>query len=178
MREIIERKPSRHFTIRTLSDYTNLGQLEFISAALGLLGMIFPDWGLFRRRLTMSDLNQIFPGSGYWTVKYKNYLLAHISYLDDKFEENVRHQTDNFVWSTFRPVYCMDVPVSCWTLVGQDWTHCDVCYSRLNQTLADEATGKSTTGAAGFNLSSLTPILLVGAGVYLVSTLSKKKSRR
>ena len=135
-------KRTNHFRIATLSDQQGLGDLVTILASLStVIGSIFP--GMFRDRLTMTHLNQLFPGNGSWTVKYKQFILSHVAFVEGLQDELVL-KTNAFTWEKMRKTLCKNVPVGCWQPYG-DTFECGECLSILNDVMAAEASGIGQT---------------------------------
>jgi hypothetical protein len=84
----------KYFKIQTLQDGENgMDPLAILTAGAGVLTSIFPNLFNTRTKLTRAMVDQIFPGSGYWTVKLKSYLLGHTDWTVDMrywypFEQN------------------------------------------------------------------------------------------
>ena len=165
----------RLFEIQTLSEcskpnlknYVRLREktktMDPVAVILGIGGLIpslFPN--LFgAERLTMDHLNRLFPGSGYYTMQYKNYLLQRIRYLKDV-ERDLHMYTGQFIESK---------PEICNGGTGQ------TCWQNFYKILQQEqySGGTQPVGnvlGAGFDFQTL---LLVGGGALLLLALTKKK---
>ena len=75
----------RSFKIQTLSDSYKLGfdPVTILTAGTAVLSQLFPNLFSSRTPLTKEKIEAIFPGSGYWTVQLKNYLLEHTQWTVD-----------------------------------------------------------------------------------------------
>lgn len=158
------------FEIQTLSDNIRLkdyGRLAdpvtVITGIATVLPSLFPN--LFgTEKLTMEHLNRLFPGNGFYTTQYKNYLLQKIKYLKDV-ERDLHMYTGQFIESK---------PEICAGGTGQ------TCWQNFYTILQKEAQtgGTQPVGnvfGAGINYETL---LLVGGGVLLLLALTKKKRTR
>lgn len=178
----------RLFEIQTLSDNVRLSEPMTLIAILGsvtsLVGSLFP--GMFRERLNMQHLNKLFPGNGYWTVKYKQFILSHIAYISGsssggmEFQEELIMKTHAFTNEVLRGTLCKDVPRSCWRPYA-DTFECPECLSILNNVLRQEtfSGGTSPVGTmpgGGFGAAiNYQQILIFGLGAVLLIALMKKK---
>lgn len=168
---------TKNFRIATLSDHQGMGDLITVIAGIStLIGSLFP--GMFRERLTMQHLNQVFPGNGLWTVKYKNFLLSHIAYIEGLQDELVL-KTNAFTWEVVRPALCQQVPAGCWSPY-YDTFECGECLSILNDVMSAESSGFGQTPGGyypgfpgGTDLMKYLPY--IAGGVVLIMLLKKKK---
>lgn len=155
------------FKIATLSDRLS-DPITVITSIATVLPSLFPNL-VGSERLTMDHLNQLFPGNGFYTVKYKNYLLSKIKYLKDV-QRDLHHYTGEFIEqnkSAFCPNY---VP-------GGDGT---VCWQGFYKILQKESLtgGMQPVGnvfGSGFDLTTL---LLIGGGAVLLLALTKRKGKQ
>lgn len=174
---------NRLFEIQTLSnkqynlrDYSRLGFDPF-SVILGAIPGIL---NLFSKTpLSRNDLNQIFPGNGYWTSNLKNHLMQHIAWKDENLPTNIDVKMKAYIGDVYRRAKCMDLPGSCFDnhpYPGVD--ECPECTNRFYKELQNEKLGTNQNApypTGGFNYQTL---LLVGGGVLLLLALNKKKSRK
>lgn len=148
---------------RSLADYGRLADpVTVITGISTILPSLFPNM-FGSERLTMDHLNRLFPGSGYYTMQYKNYLLQRIRYLKDV-ERDLHMYTGQFIESK---------PEICAGGTGQ------TCWSNFYKILQQEqySGGTSPVGnvyGSGFDFQTLA---LVGGGVLLLVMLTKKKRR-
>lgn len=146
---------------RSLADYGRLADpVTVITGIATVLPSLFPN--LFgTEQLTMDHLNRLFPGSGYYTMQYKNYLLQRIKYLKDV-ERDLHMYTGQFIESK---------PEICNGGTGQ------TCWSNFYKILQQEQYSGGTRPVgnvfgSGFDFTTLA---LVGGGVLLLLALTKKK---
>lgn len=180
-------KKYNDFRIQTLSDNQNrLGDfLGILSGVTGLVGELFPS--MFRERLKMSHLDKIFPGNGYWTRSYKQFILSHIAYISGEstsgmdFGEELILKTNAFTYEKMRQTVCKDVPASCWRPYG-DTYECPECLQVLNRIMAEESfTGGGqygefpTPGGFGGAINYQSILIVGGIGLFLVMMMKKKK---
>lgn len=165
----------RKFEILTLSDcigcestYSNLGDpIAIITGGVAILQGLFPNiFGGGRRELTQGDWLQMFPGSGMWTVRLRNYLARTIHYDSDL--GNIEEFTRNFVYENMG------------SIAGANFT---AKYSTFLAIIQEEkfSGGASPFGnipgiQAGFNYQAMIPYAL--GGLVLVFLFRKKKGRR
>lgn len=151
----------RKFEIITLRDYQRLSDpVSIITGGVALLTQLFPNiFGGGRKELTEADWNTLIPGSGYWTVKLRNYLKSRIKY-DVDFTNNVQPFTIQFVADNKQgicPTFNTD---------NHNWT---ACYQKFLQMLKEEQQtgGQSPVGqtpgiSAGIDWNTILPIALIG----------------
>lgn len=155
----------KNFKIQTLSDYGRLSDPATVILGISsILPSIFPNL-IGSELTTMETLNKLFPGNGYWTVQYKNYLLPRIKYVKD-IQRDLHMYTGQFIEKNQSAI--------CPGKGGTD------CWSAFYALLQKEAVsgGLSPVGniyVSGFNYQTL---LLVGAGIFLLVALTKKKSSK
>jgi hypothetical protein len=164
---------TRNFAIQTLSDrnyrlrnYNILregeGGMDPMTVILGIGGIIpslFPN--LFGSELnTRETMNKLFPGNGYWSTKYKNYLLSKIKYIKD-IQRDLHQYTGEFIEQNLNAI----APNGC---------QGTACWQAFYSLLSTEQTGGGIQPPPNINYSTL---LLVGGGVLLLLALTKKKKR-
>jgi hypothetical protein len=157
---------NRLFEIQTLSDrnYRRLADpITVIAGIATILPTLFPNL-TGSERLSMAHLNQLFPGNGFYTMQYKNWLLQRIKYLKDV-ERDLHMYTGQFIENN-QGVFCTGGTGTCW--------------QGFYKVLKQEAVtgGQSPVGniyGAGFDFQTLA---IVGGGVLLLMLLTKKKTRK
>ena len=153
------------FEIQTLSSYQRLADpVTVITGIATILPSLFP--GLMgSERLTMDHLNKLFPGNGFYTSQYKNWLLQRVKYLKD-LERDLHMYTGKFIEANMS-AFCN----------GGTGSQCWQGFYKVLQT--ESVTGGSqpvgNIFGGGFDYQTL---LLIGGGVLLLALLSKKKSRK
>lgn len=179
----------RKFEIVTLRDWQRLADpVTILTGGLAVLSQLFPNiFGGSRKRLTDADYNQLIPGAGYWSTKFRNYVKTRIHY-DVDFANNIQGVTLNFVGTNNEAIcpkmYTFQNPPG--TDPGGNgeasWTPCiQKFYEILNQESYTGGTSPVgiTPGGIGATLdySTLLP-LAVGALVLVMVMKKKKRSRR
>jgi len=174
---------NQNFRIATLSSNARLSEpVAIITAGVGLIQSLFPNFLSSPEPLSDSELSNLFPGGGYWTTQIKNYLKARTKWKKDMaywFPHTggggaySRGYIAQFVLEN-RNAICPGVLDSCWT-----GTVCETCMQKFADLLKTEQLGGGSTYPgvmAGFDM---TKILLYGGGALLLFTLlNKKKSRK
>jgi len=171
------------FRIATLSNNARLSEpVAIITAGVGLIQSLFPNFLSSPEPLSDSELNKLFPGSGYWTTQIKSYLKAKTKWKRDMaywFPGTYggaysRGYIAQFVLEN-RNAICPGVQDNCWS-----GTVCEVCMEKFNSLLSAEQLGGGTQFpgmTAGFDMQKL---LLYGGGALLLFALlkSSKKSNK
>jgi len=160
------------FKIQTLSDrnyinnhsYTRLADPVTVIMGIGtILPSLFPN--LIGSELnSYAVLDKLFPGSGFWTTKYKNYLLTKIKYVKD-IQRDLHQYTGEFIEQNLNSICPGCQGTAAW----------QAFYKLLQQ--EGLTGGQSPVGnvfGAGFDPSML---LLIGGGVLLLFALTKKKKK-
>jgi hypothetical protein len=158
---------NRLFEIQTLSarNYKRLADpITVITGIATIIPSLFPN--LFGSELlTMQHLEKLFPGNGFWTVKYKNHLLQRIKYLKDV-SRDLHQYTGEFIEMNQQSI-----------CPGTGGTNCWQAFYKLLQKESVSG-GYDPVGniyGGGFDFTTLA---LVGGGVLLLLALTKKKSRK
>jgi len=161
----------RDFEILTLSDH-KLGKyrglndpVSIIVGGMSVIGQLFPNFfGGDRRLLTSADWRQLFPGSGMWTVRLRNYLAKTIHYDVDL--KNIELYTRFFVDENKSGICGAGVPFS-------------QCYSTFLSIIEQEkfTGGKLPFGnipgiQGGLDYASILPFAI--GGIILLLLLRKK----
>jgi hypothetical protein len=153
---------SRKFAIQTLSDrnYKRLADPASVILGIGsLIPSLFPN--LFGSEVnSKAVMDKLFPGNGYWTSKYKNYLLSKIKYIKD-IERDLHQYTGEFIEQNLNAI----APGGC---------QGTACWQAFYNLLSTESTGGGIQPPPNVNYTTL---LLVGGGVLLLLALTKKKKR-
>lgn len=168
---------NRLFEIQTLSD-RNYGfkpsrladPVTVITGIATIIPSLFPN--LFgSERTSRAVFDKLFPGNGYWTVMYKNFLLERIKYVKD-IERDLLMYTNEFSKINVRGICGSEPEVS----EGGKCNRTLTLYEILKR---EQSTGgQSPIGnvyGGGVNYETL---FLIGGGVLLLSLLLKKKSRK
>lgn len=151
----------------TLKNYVRLRDpVSIILGGLPAILQLFPNWFPQRKLLDNTDWIKIFPGSGYWTVKLRDYLASKIQYDTDL--KNITEFTRYFVYDnrfTFKPSY-----------QPGDF---ESIFKIFSDKLTQEASGISTSGNYPIisGTTSMTTLLLIGGGVLAIALIAKKKRR-
>lgn len=165
--------PDKHYLVhgyemrkrkRSLADYGRLADPVTVITAIGtILPSLFPNL-LGTERLTMQHLNVMFPSNGFYTTKYKNWLLARIKYVQD-LQRDLHMYTGQFIEAN---------PEIYGSAIGQErWA---AFYKILQQ---EAATGGSSPVGNVYGASiNYETLLLVGGGALLLFALAKKKRNR
>lgn len=171
---------NKTFRIATLSSNTRLREpVAIITAGIGLLQNLFPNFLSSPEPLTDSELSSLFPGSGFWTTQIKNYLKTKTRWKKDMaywFPGTYGGQYSRGYIAQFvlenRAAICPGVIDSCWT-----GTVCEVCMEKFNKLLQAEQYGAGTQYPgvqAGFDMQKL---LIYGGGALLVFALLNKTKK-
>jgi len=183
---------NRLFEIQTLSDctprlknYINLRNGEtpmdpitIITGGLAVLTQLFPSlFGQPAIPMTDADWVKMFPGNGYWTSLYRNYIKSKIPNTRDLWR--LERFTGYFVWDN-RQNIAPEVPSSCYPY---DNPHlCPQVMAKFFALLKQEqrSGGNQPIGIFPGGLGSIDPttLLLIGGGVLLLVMLNKKKKKR
>lgn len=163
---------SEPFRIATLQDRLS-DPTTILTAGVSLLSSLFPNiFGGNRKELTESDWVTMLPGSGYWTVKLRNYLKSRIKY-DVDYANNVQPFTIQFVADNKANI-CPTYDTS-----NHNW---QACYRKFLQMLQTEAQtagtepiGQTPGLNTGFNLESILPYALIGAFAYILVKKNRGK---
>jgi len=180
-------KTQKLFDIATLSDRpSNLGQGEGDLGIGGLLGTaigIFNSiWNLFgRTKLTDAHLREMFPGNGYWIVKYRQNINSRIEYLDDNFEGILRNVTSDFIRDNRREI-CPECDDSTFNRVTYVWQGvkgmespcCNEAFSRLLRGLDPKEGIRSAGGLLPFQGGGSEYVPYIIGGIILIMILKKK----
>ncbi len=162
------------FKIQTLSDFTRLGIDPATVLTVGAAAMteLFPNLFNTRTPMTKSKLDQIFPGSGYWTVQLKNYLLEHTQWtVDMRFWypfENQAGYIKDFAYMHYK-TYCPE----CANFGVEAWP-------KFQKLLQQEQTPGGSPGGVFPGYESDVPVMqyvLFGGIALTLILLSKKKKR-
>ena len=145
-----------------------LGSVSIVQGIMGLLGFSGST------PVTAAQWQQAFPANGYWTNKLRSYLANHIKWVSDL--GNIQQYT----------LYFIDENLSAITNGQYVWSQTagnhattdqfNTIVSNFYKTLQTEAStsGVGTTNA-GFGNLDITTILLIGAGLWFVTTQMGKK---
>lgn len=158
---------SRFFEIQTLSDrnYPRLADpVTIITGGIALFTSLFPNF-FGSERATMADFNKLFPSNGYWTVKFKNFLLSKLKYQKDITRDLLMY-TVEFVQINSREI--------CNSSYSSD------CLNQFYNILRKEEStgGSSPVGnvfGSGINYETL---MYIGLGVLAVALLTKSKKKK
>lgn len=177
---------NRLFEIQTLSDrnyglrdYARLADpVAIITGGIALISQLFPNlFGQPAIPMTEADWIKMFPGNGYWTTLYRNYVKSKIPNTRDLWR--LERFTGYFVWDN-RMNIAPEVPNSCYPF---DEPHkCPAAMSKFFNLLKQEQLtgGSSPVGQfpGGIGTLDMNTLLLIGGGVLLLSILLKKKSSK
>lgn len=158
---------NRLFEIQTLSEgqYKRLSDpVTVITGIATVLPSLFPNM-FGSETLNMGHLDKLFPGNGFWTVKYKNWLLQRIKYLKDV-QRDLHMYTGQFIEANQAQI-----------CPGKSGTDCWQAFYKLLQkeslTGGYQPVGNIFGGGIDFST-----IALIGGGILLLTVLAKKKSSR
>jgi len=164
----------RLFEIQTLSDYrsglrnyTRLSDPVLIITTIATaLPQFFPNL-TGAERLTMQQLTTLFPGTGHWTVSYRNWLLQRVRYTKD-LQRDLHMYTGQFIEANQSSI--------CPGKTGQD---CWQAFYKLLQTEAvtggSQPVGSVFTAGLGLDMQTL---LLIGVGVVLLVAVTKRRRKK
>jgi len=172
---------NQKFKIATLSDNNRLGDpTAIILGGVQLIQSLFPNFLGSTEPLSDAELNNLFPGSGFWAVQLKQYLKSRTRYKKDMqywYPGNFgaggsysRGYIAQFVLEN-RAQICPDVASECWS-----GTVCQQCMSKFSQLLQTEQFSGSNQFPgyqAGFDLTKI--LLYGGAAVLVLAVINKRK---
>jgi hypothetical protein len=177
----------RLFEIQTLSDrnYKRLGDpVTIITGGLALLTSLFPSiFGGSRKTLTNEDWLKLLPGNGYLTSSLRSTLQSRIHYDVDVYKVDPNTGKTNMELVT---IYHAQHTALDWCPDGSCQGNPEsVLMPKYYALLRKESVsgGTSPIGTvpgfiSGFGGLDLSTILLIGGGLFLLLTLTKKKSKR
>ena len=150
------------FKIQTLSDYGRLSDPATVILGISsIIPSLFPNL-IGSEQTTMEVLNKLFPGNGYWTVQYKNYLLPRIKYVKD-IQRDLHMYTGQFIEINQSAICPGKGGTDCWTAF----------YSLLQkESLTGGSSPVGNVFGTGFDLQT---VLLVGAVILVAVVITKKK---
>lgn len=169
---------NRLFEIQTLSDrnYKRLGDpMAIITGGLAVISQLFPNlFGAPAIPITEADWVKMFPGNGYWTSLYRNYIRSKIPNTRDLWR--LERFTGYFVWDN-RGTIAPEVPESCYPY---DEPHrCPAAMSKFFNLLKKESqsSGNYPVGQfpGGIGTLDASSLLLIAGGVVLLMLLMKNK---
>lgn len=187
----------RNFDIVTLSECagcskqinlreenSGMSPVEIILGGYSIVQTIL-GWFGGRHKMTSEDWYKLFPGSGYWTVRLRDYLAAHIGYLEDLKSilagsglSYLEGNTQVFVHNNLKALSGGKWENNSTLPTSQQWQE---IMQKFYQILADEKAGVSTgyKESGVFGEIGLLPLLLLGglAFGFLSSPTKKRKSR-
>lgn len=175
----------KNFKITTLSANNRLGDIiGIITGGTALLSELFPSiFGGGRKLLTPADWLSLIPGSGYWTVQFREYLKSRIKY-DVDFTTWARSFTMDFIWNRKNQI-CPEVPESCWNYTAANDPNggfqCIQCLQAFNSILQQEKItgGSSPVGnIPGYSTGGLNWSILLPAGLVLFAIVAAKKNKK
>lgn len=182
---------NRLFEIQTLSekrcfkDYGNLKNggtpvdpITIITGGLAMVSQLFPNiFGGSRQAMTQAYLDNIFPGSGYWTVKLKAYLKEKTRYtVDAKYWypfENQSGYIADFAYIN-RAQYAPD----CSTFKDCAWGKFLNLLKQESLTGGNQPVGNFPGLPGGIGSIDWQTLLLFGGGAFLLFALMNKKKTR
>ena len=138
--------------------------VAIIMAGAQIFGQLFPNLFGNSAPATMDDFIQMFPGSGLWTTKFREYLQANIKYKKD-IQRDLYLYTERFVKANHQQLY-PETAIENWGVGQQKF------YNILRQEAAGG--GSQVYPGEGLNWQAYLPYILIG-GVALIALSNKKK---
>lgn len=176
---------NRTFKIATLSDgYRLADPVTIITASIPLLTSLFPNlFGGSRVALTESDWLRLIPGNGYITTALRNFLKARIRYNEDLQKIDPGSGKSNLESFT---IYFAQNQSMLWCPDGSCQGNVEsILMPKFYAVLRKESStaglqpiGQVPGFISGFDGLNLQTVLLIGAGIFLIATMSKKSKAK
>lgn len=138
--------------------------IAIITGGAAIISQLFPNFLGSAERTTINDFVQMFPGSGVWTTRFREYLAANIKYKKD-IQRDLYLYTHNFVKANHSQLY-PETSIDNWGVGQQKF------YNILRQEA--QGGGNQVYPGAPTDWSAILPYVLIG-GVVLLAINKKKK---